>query len=44
MRYVNASPALNFNENLLFIAPLIGFGAAIIARLMTMFFEPPASD
>jgi len=43
MRYVNASPALNFNENLLFISPLIGFGASIIYRLMGLFFEPPPS-
>lgn len=43
LRYVNASPALNFNENLLFIAPLVGFGAAIIYRLMGIFFVPPPS-
>jgi TRAP-type C4-dicarboxylate transport system permease small subunit len=41
LRYVNASPALNFNENLLFIAPLIGFGAAIVYRLLSLFFAPP---
>jgi TRAP-type C4-dicarboxylate transport system permease small subunit len=41
LRYKNASPALNFNENLLFIAPLIGFGAAIAYRLLSMFFTPP---
>jgi TRAP-type transport system small permease protein len=43
LRYVNASPALNFNENLLFIAPLCGFGAAIIYRLMSIIFVPPPS-
>jgi hypothetical protein len=43
MHYVNASPALNFNENLLFISPLIGFGTSIIYRLMGLFFEPPPS-
>jgi TRAP-type C4-dicarboxylate transport system permease small subunit len=43
LRYRNASPALNFNENLLFIAPLVGFGVAIIYRLLSMFFTPPAA-
>jgi TRAP-type C4-dicarboxylate transport system permease small subunit len=43
LRYKNASPALNFNENLLFIAPLIGFGVAILYRMLGVFFTPPTT-
>lgn len=41
LRYTNLSPALNFNENLLFLAPLIGFGAAILHRLLLAVSDPP---
>lgn len=41
-QYPNLSPAIGFNENLLFLAPIIGFGAAILNRLLSTVFEPPA--
>jgi TRAP-type C4-dicarboxylate transport system permease small subunit len=41
LRFKNQSPAIGFNENLLFIAPLIGFGAAILHRLLSVAFAPP---
>ena len=44
IRFANKSPALGFNENLLLIAPLFGFGAAIIFHLMTLFFERPSES
>jgi len=40
-RYPNYSPALNFNENLLFLAPTIGFSVAVIFRVLSKFVEPP---
>jgi TRAP-type C4-dicarboxylate transport system permease small subunit len=40
-QYPNVSPALNFNENLLFLAPTIGFSAAVIFKILSRIFEPP---
>ena len=44
IQYANKSPALGFNENLLFLAPIIGFGAAILSSLLSMIYERPASQ
>lgn len=44
LQFTNQSPALNFNENLLFIAPLFGFGAAILHRLLSVIADPPPPD
>lgn len=41
-QYPNLSPAIGFNENLLFLAPIIGFGTAILNRLLSIVYEPPA--
>ena len=41
-RYPNLSPTLNFNENILFLAPAIGFSAAIIFTILSRFVDPPA--
>ncbi|MZR31644.1 TRAP transporter small permease [Sneathiella litorea] len=40
-RYPNLSPTLNFNENILFLAPAIGFSAAIIFTILSRFVEAP---
>ncbi|MBK5102766.1 MAG: TRAP transporter small permease [Burkholderiales bacterium] len=36
-RWPNLSPSLGFNENLLFLAPAVGFAAAIIQRVLALF-------
>jgi TRAP-type C4-dicarboxylate transport system permease small subunit len=40
-RYPNLSPTLNFNENILFLAPAIGFSTAIIFTILSRFVDPP---
>ena len=44
LQYPNLSPAIGFNENLLFLAPCIGFGAAVLSRLMSVIWMPPAPE
>jgi TRAP-type C4-dicarboxylate transport system permease small subunit len=43
-QYPNMSPALNFNEGLLFIAPMVGFAVTVIYRLLSKVYEPPVLD
>ena len=42
LEFPNLSPAIGLNENLLFLAPCIGFGAAVLNRLLSIVWTPPA--
>jgi TRAP-type C4-dicarboxylate transport system permease small subunit len=41
LQYPNMSPAIGFNENWLFLAPILGFGAAILQKLLSIYYTPP---
>jgi TRAP-type C4-dicarboxylate transport system permease small subunit len=41
LEYPNRSPAIGFNENWLFLAPIIGFAAAIMHRLLSTLYTQP---